>query len=615
MDYLPDIGSYYTQSLSKTILWISITFRVFNSLVVKTSFNPDEYWQSLEVAHDLAFGYGYKTWEWNSKWRIRSWLHPVMFSILYRILALFRYDTPWLVAYAPRIFQGVIAGITDWSWFRASSKLSHSKRIGLCTWFCCILNWFLFFCSTRTFSNCMETLFVALALSRWPFDNTHSSHTSLFCAAIAFLFRPTAAIFFILPGLQLLYNSEDRRSLIFGQVFPLAIFALGFTLLLDSHFYGKWTFAFYNFLNFNLVHQGSALYGTHPFHYYFLEGIFSVLGPMIVLSILGVYNSDRDTRFWLYNSIFVMCVLSLSPHKELRFLLPVLGIWLCFAGKGLYYFELKDYRNGCLTLLLIINAPAAYYFSQLHQRGTIEVMEFFRNLDEPIDSIHFLTNCHATPLHSHLHSHYTEVKILDCSPHFVNGSLTRAGTQEANFLKDPLSYVRDFYDAYDLPQFIVAFKREAEVLQSFLKHRGFEVRKEIFHSHLEEPSIVVFERNMECFWDSNVKSDAMVSMFIAYQECSLRMVQEGKIMNSMIFWTDAIELDFCEAFLIALEKKSLLFATNTQQFRHPSVFDWEKHRHWFSEFYPLLIWHGKDRNSKTCPNAVIMDLFLHHDEL
>jgi len=33
-----------------------LAFRLVNGLVVRTYFDPDEYWQSLEVAHALVFG-------------------------------------------------------------------------------------------------------------------------------------------------------------------------------------------------------------------------------------------------------------------------------------------------------------------------------------------------------------------------------------------------------------------------------------------------------------------------------------------------------------------------------------------------------------------------------
>ena len=41
-----------------------VLFRVVNAVCVRTFFSADEYWQSLEVAHKLVFGYGHLTWEW-----------------------------------------------------------------------------------------------------------------------------------------------------------------------------------------------------------------------------------------------------------------------------------------------------------------------------------------------------------------------------------------------------------------------------------------------------------------------------------------------------------------------------------------------------------------------
>ena len=34
-----------------------ILFRIINVICTKTYFNPDEYWQSVEVAHYMIFGY------------------------------------------------------------------------------------------------------------------------------------------------------------------------------------------------------------------------------------------------------------------------------------------------------------------------------------------------------------------------------------------------------------------------------------------------------------------------------------------------------------------------------------------------------------------------------
>lgn len=40
--------------------WTAVlVFRLWNALFVRTAFNPDEYWQSTEVAHRMVFGYGH----------------------------------------------------------------------------------------------------------------------------------------------------------------------------------------------------------------------------------------------------------------------------------------------------------------------------------------------------------------------------------------------------------------------------------------------------------------------------------------------------------------------------------------------------------------------------
>ena len=43
-------------STEHTLFLGLLAYRVINALLLQTSFVPDEYWQSLEVAHNMAFG-------------------------------------------------------------------------------------------------------------------------------------------------------------------------------------------------------------------------------------------------------------------------------------------------------------------------------------------------------------------------------------------------------------------------------------------------------------------------------------------------------------------------------------------------------------------------------
>lgn len=64
---------------TRYVLGCLVAFRVLNALLCTTFFQPDEFFQSLEVAHRLVFGYGWQTWEWRSNTALRSPLHALLF--------------------------------------------------------------------------------------------------------------------------------------------------------------------------------------------------------------------------------------------------------------------------------------------------------------------------------------------------------------------------------------------------------------------------------------------------------------------------------------------------------------------------------------------------------
>jgi hypothetical protein len=63
-----------------TFCFLLIVWRLFDSLLVQTYFVADEYYQSLEVAHWMVFGYGHLTWEWEKEVALRSVLYPSLFA-------------------------------------------------------------------------------------------------------------------------------------------------------------------------------------------------------------------------------------------------------------------------------------------------------------------------------------------------------------------------------------------------------------------------------------------------------------------------------------------------------------------------------------------------------
>lgn len=78
-------------------LAVSVALRLALAASTRTFSQPDEYYQSLEIAHLRAFGYGYETWEWRPDIALRSPLYPLMFERLYRWLDSNGLDDKYLV--------------------------------------------------------------------------------------------------------------------------------------------------------------------------------------------------------------------------------------------------------------------------------------------------------------------------------------------------------------------------------------------------------------------------------------------------------------------------------------------------------------------------------------
>jgi hypothetical protein len=64
-------------------------------LTIRTFFQPDEYYQSLEPAWKAVFGYGELTWEW--KEGIRGFLYPTIFAPVWWALKSLGVQDPYIL--------------------------------------------------------------------------------------------------------------------------------------------------------------------------------------------------------------------------------------------------------------------------------------------------------------------------------------------------------------------------------------------------------------------------------------------------------------------------------------------------------------------------------------
>ena len=80
---------------------VGVIFRyIWKYVLLNHVFLIDETWQSVEIAHKLVFGTGHLTWEWAEG--LRSYLHPLLFAIVFYILKWTGLDFQDFIVVTPR---------------------------------------------------------------------------------------------------------------------------------------------------------------------------------------------------------------------------------------------------------------------------------------------------------------------------------------------------------------------------------------------------------------------------------------------------------------------------------------------------------------------------------
>lgn len=518
---------------SVLLLIILFAFRVFNAATTTTFWQPDEYWQALEPAHSIAYGYGYLTWEWRVA--LRSALHPLLFSGAYSLGArLGLPQTPDAIIWAPRILQAFIAAIGDYYFIVFSKNIFRNKyptdTITFYSFFITTGSAFNLFVSTRTFSNSLETSLTTIALAYWPWRPTSIKwpkfYTSLLIAAFSCVCRPTNALIWIFLGLILFIKTNQKVSVMFSVV-TIGSIVVGINAYLDRWYYAHsqayelstpesptWVFPMLNFLRVNVLESVSSFYGTSPWHYYFVQGLPLLLIGYLPFTLFDMLRSKSSHSTLLV--VFIVGVFSLLKHKEVRFIYPIIPILhlktlnAFLKGRGSFIFS-----KAVFAVIILLNIIVATFFNTVHQQGVMKVLQYLRN--EPSQpspdgsltplSIGFLMPCHSTPWQSHIHrpelDSWDKLWFLTCEPPLGLNISERANYIDVSdqFYNDPETFISKHFP----PLSTLTFQKNAKdkkYAEQDLKEddvisrqasRGEEINEETILSVLGEK----YENNIE----------------------------------------------------------------------------------------------------------------------
>jgi GPI mannosyltransferase 3 len=293
----------------------------------------DEYSQIFEFA---AWKLGYvrhadlRLWEFDSQMRPSVQIWAVVG--IYRFLGLIAGEAdPFLVNYLVYFLSGLfsIASIlvfTDAFQRRVTPEYrNHFVVLSLFTWLVLYTN-----THFNSENICGHLLLLAVGLLYAGLEKPSWRRllaVGLFLG-LSFCCRFQAG--FAILGLMLWFFITSWKRRMFAPWFltagSLVLSVFFFNVLLDRWFYGKWVFSPYNYYVQNIA-TGTMdrASGTSPwFSYLFLVAMYLPFGPAYVVSFFHqVIRYRHDILTWIITPFVLFHVL--IGHKEVRFLLPLLG--------------------------------------------------------------------------------------------------------------------------------------------------------------------------------------------------------------------------------------------------------------------------------------------------
>jgi GPI mannosyltransferase 3 len=310
-----------TWNLLPLVLAFGFLLRVAVALNTDIFPHPDVPFQYLEQAHRLTFGYGIIPWEY--VYGIRSWIIPGFIALILSTLSAIGLDSPFV--YQP-IIKLVFCGISltlPLSVYRITQSLldETSARLAL------------------------------VATSFW-YEIVYVAHTPLADAlaayalfgALLYLFRPPSSsavlAFGALAGLTLVLRYQLGPPVMvacaiatarwrWSGLSALATLALVLIIAgaLDAYTWGLWFSSIVYNLELNFFQDVAGQFSREPAYFYLVALAATSLGAAYI-GCLGLLLSWRQT--WPLSALgfTVLLVFSLVSHKEVRFIFPLVPIYL-----------------------------------------------------------------------------------------------------------------------------------------------------------------------------------------------------------------------------------------------------------------------------------------------
>ena len=308
----------------------------------------DEIFQTLEQAHRLAFGYGLVPWEFRQG--ARSWILPGILGALMKALAFVGVKTGLGLAVAIKLLFAGLAAATFYPLLRISQALAgllaavllaataalfpaaliYGSRAMTEVATAPLLAWGIWLLWPFGMGPATKNVVTALPMrARWMAGRRLALAGALFGLATVLRYQNLVVLAPIL--LIVAIRSRWRSALWLALAMGVVLLAGG---LLDWATWGKPFQSLVVYIRFNLFEGGANQWGVSKRSFYW-EALRATSGPAFVVVLVGfVAGLHRTWQIALPVLVFIVAH-SVISHKELRFLYPVLPLFLLCSAVGL----------------------------------------------------------------------------------------------------------------------------------------------------------------------------------------------------------------------------------------------------------------------------------------
>ena len=324
--------------MKRNYIYLAIVLYMIAAYCSMGQNSPDEYYQILQFAAYKLGKAPSSSLSWEFTQHARPALQVWLAVMVYNFCAMLASANPFVVAMILRLFSAIISLLSALLFIHAFlPSIKHSRARH---WFILLslFSWLILYNSVRFSAENLSAKFFLLAFAMLflPKLNRRIIFQLLigfsFGLAVVLRLQMILAVGAILLWLTIVNNfihvDNTNARVVTWRIYPYLIFAFIAAnlvgVVIDHWFYGQWVWSNFQYLYANLVQGKAASFGSEPWYFY------AAIAAFVPYGLIYLCATFVAIRYKIYNPVVWVIVIFIAghmliAHKELRFLVPILG--------------------------------------------------------------------------------------------------------------------------------------------------------------------------------------------------------------------------------------------------------------------------------------------------